>query len=404
MPPRFRCSFLLSVSLVAHTTAQQQPPGAPTQPPPKPSAPARPQQPPSALTGVTNGLEIAAVSHGWTLLSQGLFAQAAARGAELLNAFPRSATVLTFAIESRIDADGANAGLDQYERWLGSRRNEEPVVLRRIAVAVLRERSRQSSDPTAQSEALRGLADESARTPSTNQELPTDPVQIRAAAAAGNEAAVSAVIKDFTAGSIDALTAARILGDSGSRLAVAPLLEKLNDPRPEVRGSAADALGRLGAAGLKAAVAARLKALLSDESSFVRIRAAGALVRLDDQSGMPLLTELASNESAPSRLIAAEALASHPDPRWIELVRDLTQAQEPEVRVRAAVLIAPHDAELSSRILEQLQSNENPAIREMARQALPEAADNLTSLRRLLRSDEPLTIVKAAARIVSMTR
>lgn len=392
---------LLALALAGAPASAQQPPVVP------PARPPQPPPPPPSKAGITapgaavSGVEISAVSHAWSLLSQGLFLEAASRGAELLKTFPNSAAVLTLAVEARVAAEGSNAALDQYEQWIGARRHEEPAVLRRLAVAILREQAR-NTESAGRPEALRSLAgggDEVAPGP-----LPGDRLATRALAEGGNEAAVAAVIAELNAGAADAMTAIQVLGKSGSRLAFAPLLERLKDARPEVRGTAAQAVAGLGGAGRKEEIVGRLRPLLSDESSFVRVRAAGALFSLGDGAGAPVLSELISNESAPTRLIAAEALASRPDTSWVQLVRGLVTAPEPEVRIRAAQLIAPHDPDLARATLEQLSSDPNLAIQEAAARALPETTTDLRRLRTVLRSSDPIARVKAAGRILLLTQ
>ena len=85
-----------------------------------------------------------------------------AQAQELLRKTPRSANALALAVDAAIVLHGSTAGLDQYERWLGSRTLEEPGILRRISSAALHEAAR---NPATRLLALRGLAgagDESA--------------------------------------------------------------------------------------------------------------------------------------------------------------------------------------------------------------------------------------------------
>ena len=77
------------------------------------------------------------VAQGWALLAQGLVDEAAARAAKALAASPRSPSALVLAVEVAVARGGSQAGLSQYERWLGQRTLEEPAVLRRIAQALL---------------------------------------------------------------------------------------------------------------------------------------------------------------------------------------------------------------------------------------------------------------------------
>jgi HEAT repeat protein len=134
------------------------------------------------------------------------------------------------------------------------------------------------------------------------------------------------------------------------------------------------------------------------------VKAAGALYRMGDDSGLQVLQELTAEPAPNMRLAAADAMASRPDGTWLALVRELTAAPDLEVRASAARLIAPHDPELARSVLESLAANENPAIRELASQGLGEVPSDLTSLRRLMRSPDRLMRIRAAGRVMVVTR
>jgi HEAT repeat protein len=218
----------------------------------------------------------------------------------------------------------------------------------------------------------------------------------------GNEAAVRALIADLEKGGSNPVTAIQALADSGSRTAVAPISARLKSPSPEVRAAAVEALGELGQ---RYPLADRIKPLLSDPVSLVRVKAAGALVGLGDMSGLQLLQELATSEAAVSRLIAAQAMASQPDAQWLDLVRRLTSEAEPEVRVGAATLLVPHDPEMARKVLDEALRDGNPAIRQMVEEASLELLPaDLRSLRLMLRSSAALARARAAGRILALVR
>jgi HEAT repeat protein len=147
-----------------------------------------------------------------------------------------------------------------------------------------------------------------------------------------------------------------------------------------------------------------LRALLSDQSPFVRFRAAAALLELGDDTGLPLVQEMAGSDMAATRLIAAGALAVRPDEAWLTLVRTLARASEPEVRLGAAKLLIPHDPELARTVVNGLRDDPNPAIRAMVSEVAAETAGgDLARLRALLHRD-PLERVRAAATLLSLTR
>jgi HEAT repeat protein len=347
--------------------------------------------------------EATALTNGWALLAQGLVQDAAARAAATLAAYPHSIAALSLAVEADMARGGPYAGLDTYERWLGGRRLEEPGVVRRVARAVLRPAALDESDGLARLEALIALSDDGDADASAelSKEAAGANADTRALAEHGNETAVRVLINQLTRGNQDKVRILDALGESRSQSAAAAVAAQLSDPRDDVQAAALDALGKIGAASHAGAI----RPFLNDQSLFVRGRAAAALYRLGDDSGLPILQGFAQSESPETRLIAADAMASRPDQGWDALVRGLLTATEPEVRVSAARLIAPHDPDAARATLQDLTGNANIAIREMAFRALSEALpDDLAALRPMLRSTDALTRVRAAARILTLTR
>jgi HEAT repeat protein len=182
-------------------------------------------------------------------------------------------------------------------------------------------------------------------------------------------------------------------------------MAQVADRKPEVRGAAAEALGKIG--GNAQSVRDQLTRLLSDDSPHVRTKAASALYRMNDPAGLTLLRELASSDLPVGRLVAADAMSSHPDAAWMALVGELAQSgTEPEVRLGAAKLIAPHDPAMAQSVAREYERHENVALRELSAQVMCEAAtgDSLGALRQLLRSGDERTRLRAADRILTLTR
>lgn len=353
---------------------------------------APPPAPPVQMAGEPAGL-----MQGWALMAQKQYGLAESHAKTVLAKFPRSLPVVVLAIEAGIAANGGEAGLAHYETWLGQRTVEEPALLRAVATGILKTEARLES--AGRTEALRLLAADGADLSELHGAA--GPPSTRVLASAGDEQAISTVIAELKGGSTNEVAAIEALAASGSQRAQGPIAAELSDPKPEVRGAAAEALGRMGARSSQE----RLRTLLKDETSFVRVRAAAALMELDDTSGLPLLRELLVSELPASRLIGAEALASAPDTTWMETVRNLTRAGEPTVRLGAARLIAPHDPVLARSVVEALSTDPNPAIRELAGRTLAESSGgDLRTLRKLLRSEDPATRVKAAGAILAATR
>ena len=290
---------------------------------------------------------------------------------------------------------------------MASARWKNPRSLRRIAVALLKEAATQWQHTTARLEALRALAadgDAAAAEALAAAANSGGTAERRMLASTGNERAISALIVDLSNGTGNPMSIIEALARSGSKSAVAPLAERLQDPSPEVRGAAVEGIGKLGISLGSYDLITRIKPLLADQTSYVRVKAAGALYGLNDMSGIQILQDLLQAEPSGSRLIALQAMASRPDRIWLEQVQRLTSAAEPEVRVQAARLLGAHDPDLARKVLEGVMSDPNPAIREMAADAVGDVQPtDFPTLRRLMKSGDRLTGVRAAVRLLALS-
>ena len=344
------------------------------------------------------------VSSGVESSCQGDAPGAANVAAQQLARDPYNVAALVLLVDAELTRGGSTAGLGAYEKWLGNRRLDNGHALRRVARNLLLEAG-DSKQPNAVArlEALKALAadgDLNAAAQLEQAATPTRIAETRALASIGNERAVKTLIGQLSKfpGKTPIIEA---LGESGSQEAVPHLKPLLSDPNDMHRAAAAEALGRLGARD----AANQLKQLLKDPHFTVRMKAAGALIRLNDMSGLALLTELAASEHAGVRVAAARELASQPDGAWQALVRSLTTDPDPAVRLEAARLIAPYDQPLASSVVEALMRDPNVGIREAASDVLVQrVASDFATLRRLLRSGDPLVRVRAAGRILEITR
>jgi len=373
------------------------------------TASARQARPAGTVTpGAMTVEERTLIAQGWALLAQGLFDDAQARAAKALESSPRNLSAVVLAVEVAVARSGAQAGLAQYERWLGQRAMEEPALVRRIGVALLKEAATQSTPAVARLEALRALAadgDGAAAAELSAAATAGGGAERRLLASIGNERAVNDLITDLKKGTGNATSIIETLGQSGSKAAIPALVDSLRSPSPEIRGAAVESLGKLGNTLAAYDLAPRIKPLLADQTSNVRVKAAGALYGLNDMSGLEMLQTLLQAEPSASRLIALQAMASRPDAAWLEQVQRLSSAAEPEVRVGAARLLAPHDPETARKVFEGVLNDPNPALREMASDAMGEVeATDLPTLRRLMKSNDRLVGVRAAARLLSVLR
>ena len=279
--------------------------------------------------------------------------------------------------------------------------------MRRIALALLREAASQSEHMTARLEALRVLAvdgDAAAAAALAAAANTGGTAERRMLASIGNQQALDALIADLNNGTGNATSIIEALARSGSKSAIAPLSDRLRNPSPEIRGAAVEGLGKLGSSLGSFDLSTRIKPLLADPTSYVRVRAAGALYGLNDMSGLQILQDLLQAEPSAGRLIALQAMASRPDAVWLEQVRRLASAPEPEIRVGAARLLGPHDPELARKVLQGVMTDPNPAIREMASDASADVeTTDFPALRQLMKSNNRLTGVRAAGRVLTLT-
>lgn len=387
-----RISVLAAVlSALPAAAARAQPPAVP------------PAVPPAGITQAKPD-DVMLVTQGWLLLSQGAAGPAADRARTVLSRSPASPGAAALAVEAEIARGGFTSGLAEYERLLGTRIHEEPLLLRRVSQALLREAAAQTGDERARLTALRALAaagDSDATNELVSAMTQGNEAATRVLTEIGNAEAITRVTDGINARIVDPVRVLKSMSKTRNQSTVALAMKLLDDPRSEVRGAAIDALAQMRAR----EAAPRLRKVLSDERPFLRVSAAAALLAMGDEAGLPLIQELTTSESAQARLDAAEALAGRRDAGWIELVRALTAAAEPEIRVRAARLIAPFDPDLASSVLAALQNDANPAVRTLASgTAFDMATGDLRRLRGYLRAVSLEQRVLAAEKILGGSR
>jgi ParB family chromosome partitioning protein len=356
----------------------------------------------ASRTNKAGAPDAASIARGWTLLASGDHAAASKLSTQLLSRNPRSAAVLALAIEVEIARGGALAGLDAYERWLGTRTVEDAYAVRRVAGALLREIASRDADRATRFDAVQALiadgeTDAAALLPPLDAAAP---VEAALRASVDGNASVDALIAQASRPGPARRVAVVALGRSRSPRAAPALMNALSDPDPVVRAASAEALGTL-----KASTAIQqLKPLLDDPVVTVRLAAAGSLLSLNDSSGMPLLRQLQGSEHAAVRLAAARAAASAPNSEWLGVVRELTKDSDPDVRRQAAELIALYDPVLAKTTLEPLLADANPAERQAAADTYAHVTSDYAVLRRFLRDADHGTRVRTADRILELTR
>lgn len=356
------------------------------------------------LYAATAAQTTTAMSDGWAALASGDLAGAARAAQRAMSESPRSVAAGALAVEVDIARGGNIAGLDIYERWLAGRKVEAPYLLRRIAQARLRTVSASRTRQPAETESLAALAadgEQDAAAELARRATAGNLADATVLASMGDPRGVDVLIRQLATPAGGKLGAINALAESGSKRAIAALVPFLSDAREEYRSAAADALGRLGAA----QAIAQIKPLLNDPVVPVRLGAAGALYRLQDYSGVNMLDGMLTSEHATVRLSAAQMMAGTPTPTWQSVVRTLANEPDETVQLGAARLIAPYDLQLAASVLERLGQSENPTVREEAGRAFVRGvAGDFSALRRYLRNGDTLTSVRAATRILELTR
>lgn len=341
---------------------------------------------------------------GWAALSAGRAAEAqdVARRLLKLKGSRTSAAVITFVVEAALADAGPVEALRAYEAWLGGRGVEAAYPLRQIAAAAL-QAAAAGADSAARAEALHMLAADGnaeAREAAAKGVKDGQSAHVFAAAAAGDETAVAALVELVQSGRAN-IRATEALAESRHPRAVPVLIDILSRQDDDMRGPAAAALAAMGA---REAIPA-LQALLAQPVGPLRFAAAAALLRLGDSSGLEVLKGAAASPHSGVRAGAAEALAGQPDAEWRVIVEDLAADPDPLIRLRAARLLVGTDPARATTLLESLRADENPAIRQLAARSLVAVmGDDLRVLRRLLGDVNATVRVRAAGRILALTR
>ena len=351
--------------------------------------------------------ETVQLANGWALLASGDAVAAAAAAEGVLSRQPGSVAAGALLIDAEIARAGAMAGLSAYERWLSSRRLEDAYLLRRAARALLWETAKSKETGI---EALRYLSaddDADARAQLERRMAAGGLGETVALARIGDQGAVRRLIALMKVQPGSKQFFIEILIQSKSPLVIQPLTEILDDVNhPEDVASAADGLGLLKATG----AAPRLRKFCGNQVageafSPVQFMAAGALFRLNDMSCLSLLQRDLASEVSQVRLKAAEMMADQPDGTWMQVVRGLIGDGDPVVRLKAAKLLAAYDLDQARQTLQGVMADGNPAVQSLAAAALIErTVTDFATLRKLVRSPDENVRVKAAARMLELSR
>jgi HEAT repeat protein len=365
----------------------------------------RAQNPPQPKPVATE--EQRAISNGWALLAAGSPEKAAAAANAALTRFPRSLPAASLLVEAEIGRGGSSAGLAAYERWLGSRKLEDGYLLRRVATALLWEAS---NSPEIGVEALRHLTEDDdiqARALLASRMAAGGVAETRALARIGDPGAVNRLIdmmKAQKAGSKRFFIEA--LADSKSPAAIPVLRSVLDDPKALYSEDVMQAAIGLGTLGATAAIP-RLREIYNDQAQqwSVRFFSAAALYQMKDMSGIDLLQRSLTSDVPAVRRQAAETMSNARDATWEQVVRGLLGDLDPMTRLKAAQMIAPYDIETARQALEGLLQDPNQAVHALASEAMIErTVTGFGGLRRFLHAGQAATRVRAAGRVLELTR
>ena len=355
------------------------------------------QRPPTASG------EAADLGAGWAAIASGDAGRAITIAASAIARHPRSLSIGALAITARLIDGGSAAALATYEQWLGTGPDDASLV-RLVALGLLRE-ALGNVRGEAQQRALDALLAEGDAVVIAATVAPImgtgSVVALEGLGAIGDETAVMQLIAMLhTPVPMDQGRTIRALAGTRSRLAIRPLIAMLSDPLESNQIAAAGALAAIGAPESISA----LRGLLQSPMFSVRFASAGALHKLGDSAGTTFMRTTARSPYPMVRAQALEVLADAADASWIGSVRPLLNEPDPEVRLLAARLLAGHD-DASARLIQDLSHDPNVAIAEAARTAYAAyVATDFPTLRQFMKDSDALIRVRAAARVLELTR
>jgi HEAT repeat protein len=169
------------------------------------------------------------------------------------------------------------------------------------------------------------------------------------------------------------LSSVQLLALSLNESAIAPLKGKLTDPRPLVRASALNAIGKFTA---ENPIPLCVKAL-EDPEDVVRGEAVRLLAKLKNPAVAQLLVQALLQEAREqTRLDAALGLALIKTPETIQQMIEALQAPRVEIRRAAAIsLRETHDKQTLESLSKAVQNDRDPVVRKICLEGLTLIAD-----------------------------
>lgn len=305
---------------------------------------------------------------------------------------------------------------DAYRTFVKAAGQEDPAILRVMALAVLRpiaETPNELAAPTALG-ALATAGDAAARKKLVEQAASQKDASVailstEVLARLGDREAISELVTLAGSESPNASAGAlKTLGDLRERRGQPAVLKGLESTNVLVRLVAVTAAGRLKIAAAKPA----LQKALTDRPLLLRLQAAGALLALGDPSGRETLQQALSSEFPDARLAAAAAFADAATSTagaagaadaartWQASVTPILANMDGLNRFKAAELLLPLDRAAALPVLQKGATDPNPVIRgEVARIVAADPRADLALTRAFLEDQSAWARVYAASRL-----
>jgi len=191
-----------------------------------------------------------------------------------------------------------------------------------------------------------------------------------------------------TTSGADRVRVIRLLRDAGARAQAKAILPVLDDPDPQLRGAAAQALGALH----DTAAVAKLKDVFLRDSPIVKISAGAALKRLGDPSADAYLADLMKNAVVEIKVLLLDAYRDTKNPALADSVQDLLSDKNPQIRVQTAEALACCNPDVARSTLMLALRADTPSLRTEAAAAFERS--HLTDARaaRLMLGDESASV------------
>lgn len=323
---------------------------------------------------------------------------------------PADREAATRKMAAHLSAGRVLQALITYETWSKAAKREDPALVRRVALDVLR-RLRTATPSELRMLALESLArggDASSRQAlvDRSKEASTSPDAWHAREALarlGDRPSIGILTTRARQGmgsqrlsALDALRGLPVTPET-----VVALREALGLDDPVLQGAAASLAGELGARDL----VPTLKAVAASGRFGVPLQASCALVSLGDMSARAYVDESLASDLPDVKLLAAQALSAASIDGWQPALVPVLKDTNPINRLQAAAMLMPSHPDEATPIISGALADPNPVVREEAMKVIASRPGSTLSLfKRGLIDDAPGVRLRAAAAIEARTR